>query len=152
MPAGTYLVTAVDEGRAVLRDVDTGQVHTVDDPPALEEGEVLAATVEAEPPLEVADRIVSIDDRREVARADSDMAPTRHARELAADADVGAVVREERAGEGEVHVLPVEPGEAERAAREILTDEETLARAARLGVGRVEVRTGTDLVSVRYLP
>jgi len=152
MSTGTYLVTAVDDDSAVLRDVDTGQVHTVADPPALAEGEVIDATVEAEPPLEVTYTIAGIAERREVALDRSEMAPTQLARELAADADVGEVVRRERAGEGEVHVLRVEAGAAASAAEDMVADEATLARAARLGVGRVEVRTGDGLVSVRYLP
>lgn len=152
MPDGTYLVTAVDDESAVLRDVDTGQVHTVQDPPDLDEGEVLVATVEPEPPLEVTDAVENIEERWTVDLVHSDMAPTTLAEELAAEADVGDVVRRERAGDGELHVLPVETGRAEDAADDVLEDEETLARAARLGVGRVEVRTGDGVVSVRYLP
>jgi hypothetical protein len=152
MPEGTYVVTAVDEESAVLRDVDTGQVHTLSDPSDLEEGEVLEATIEAEPPLEVTHAIEEVEDRWTVDLVRSEMTPTTLAEDMAADADIGAVVRHERAGEGEVHVLAVEPGQADDAAADVLDDEETLARAARLGVGRVEVRTGDALVSVRYLP
>lgn len=152
MDEGTYLVRAVDEDSAVLRDVDTGQVHTVADPPALAEGEVLRATLQAEPPLEVAYTVDSIEERRAITVEHSDMAPTALARDLAADAAEGDVVRRERAGDGEVHVLAVPEGTAESAAADVLADEETLARAARLGVGRVEVRHGPELVSARYLP
>lgn len=152
MPEGTYLVTAADADSAVLRDVDTGQVHTIADPPELSEGDVLEATVEPKPPLEVAYTIEAIEDRREISVEQSDMAPTRHAEELAAEAEVGEVVRQERAGKGEVHVLSVESEGVEDAATDVVEDEETVARAARLGMRRVEVRTGDGFISVRYLP
>lgn len=152
MPDGTYVVTAADAESAVLRDVDTGQVYTLSDPSGLAEREVLLATLEAEPPLEVTHTIDTVEDRWTVDLVRSEMAPTTLAAEVAAGADVGEVVRRERAGEGEVHVLAVESGHADDAAARVLDDEETLARAARLGVGRVEVRTGDGVVSVRYLP
>jgi len=152
MPAGTYLVTAAEGDSAVLRDVDSGQVHTLADPPELDEGDVLEATVAAEPPLEITYRLESVEERRLVAIEDSEMAPTQLARELAADAEDGEVVRQERAGEGELHVLAVPPERTDAAAQDVLDDEETLARAARLGVDRVEVRSGEGVVSVRYLP
>ena len=57
-----------------------------------------------------------------------------------------------RAGEGELHVLTVPEDGTTDAVADVLDDEETLARAARLGVRRVEVRGESGVVSVRYLP
>jgi len=65
---------------------------------------------------------------------------------------VGDLVREERAGTGEIHVLKVPEGTADEAAQDVLEDEATLARAARLDAVRVEVRSADDIVNVRYLP
>ena len=62
------------------------------------------------------------------------------------------MTRRERAGTGELHVLTVPDGETEAAVADVLEDEATLARAARLGVERVEVRSEPGVVSVRYLP
>jgi hypothetical protein len=71
---------------------------------------------------------------------------------MAADQPGGEVTRRERAGTGELHVLSVPEADTEQAVADVLADEATLVRAARLGVGRVEVRNEPGLVSVRYLP
>lgn len=151
MKDGTFLVTAADDESAVLRDVADGQVHTLGDNPGVEAGEVLEATVEPEPPMEVTWQVVRVDDRRRVAVEESEEPPTRHEREIAAD-EVGELVTTERAGEGEIHVLRVPDDETEAAVADVLDDEATRSRAARLGVGRVEVRSSPGIVSVRYLP
>jgi hypothetical protein len=46
------------------------------------------------------------------------------------------------------------PETTESAAQDVLADDETIARAARLGAVRVEVRRDTDagVLNVRYLP
>lgn len=151
---GTFLVTETDPESAVLRDVETGQIHALAEQsdPALESGEVLSATIRAVPPMEVSWELVEIKDRRTIPVIDSDLSPTRQAETLAAGEPPGEVIREEREGTGEIHVVTVPNGEAEQATRDVLEDEETVARAARLGAVRVEVRTGDGLVTVRYLP
>lgn len=149
---GTFLVTHADEGSAVLRDVANGQVHTLGENPGVEAGEVLEATIEPEPPLGVTWRVDEIEDRRTIELIDSDLSPTQWERELAAEREPGEIQREERAGTGEIHVLSVPEGNAEATARNVLDDDETLARAARLDVVRVEVRRCEGVVSVRYLP
>jgi len=151
---GTFLVTETDAESAVLRDVETGQVHALaqQSDPALESGEVLTATIRPVPPMEVTWELVETEDRRTVEVIDSDLSPTRQAEELAAGKPPGEVIREEREGSGEIHVVTVPDGEAEQAARDVLEDEETIARAARLDAARVEVRTGEGFVNVRYLP
>ena len=151
---GTFVVTHAEDESAVVRDVDTAQVHTLASNPGLEVHDVLEATVAPEPPLDVAWEVIDVEDRRSIDLVDSDLEPTQHERELAADSEVGDLVHEERAGTGEIHVFCVSEGEVEPAAQDVLADEETIARAARLEAVRVEVRRSADdgVVSVRYLP
>ncbi|ADB59644.1 hypothetical protein Htur_0747 [Haloterrigena turkmenica DSM 5511] len=150
----TFVVTHAESESAVVRDVETAQVHTLGSNPGLEVHDVIEATVAPEPPLEVTWEVIDVDDRRSIELVDSDLAPTQHATELAADADVGDLIQEERAGTGEIHVFRVPEAEVESAAQDILEDEETIARAARLEAVRVEVRRSADdgVLSVRYLP
>jgi hypothetical protein len=63
------------------------------------------------------------------------------------------LTRRERAGTGEIHVITVPEEETEQAVADVADDEEnTLARAARLGVNRVEIRAAPGVVAVRYMP
>lgn len=151
MAAGTYVVVEADAQTAVLRDVDDAQVHTVEDHPDLAVGEVVTATLEPEPPLEVTWTVAEVDDRRRVTVEAVAEPPTRQARELAPEA-VGEVATTERAGSGELHVLRVAPEDTASAVDDVLADPATRARAARLGVTRVEVRSDDGVVAVRYLP
>lgn len=152
MKSGTFLVTTAEEAAATLRDVHDQQVITLAGNPGVEAGEVLEATVEPEPPLEVAYRVAEIESRRTVPVERSEMVPTSMERDLAADQDEGEITRRERAGDGEIHVLTVPEDRTADAAADVVDDEETVARAARLGVERVEVRADDGVVSVRYLP
>ncbi|PSQ14329.1 hypothetical protein BRC99_03005 [Halobacteriales archaeon QS_7_69_60] len=149
---GRFLVTGADEASAVLKDVDRGQVHTLSDNPGVEAGDVIEGTVEAEPPMEVTYALVEVDERRHVTVEESREPPTTQERAIAADQPDGELTRRERAGDGELHVLTVPDEQTEAAVADVLDDEATLARAARLGVGRVEVRSEPGVVSVRYLP
>lgn len=151
--SGTFLVTHAEPDSAVVRDVETSQVHTLESPPELTDGEILEATLTAEPPLEVTWTVTELDDRHTIELVDSDLEPTTHSKELAASTE-DSLATYERAGRGEVHVLPLPAADVDRAADEVLTDEETIARAARLEAVRVEVRRSSEdgLVSVRYLP
>ncbi len=149
---GRFLVTHADEGSAVLKDVDRGQVHTLGENPGVEAGELLDGTVAPEPPMEVTFRLVEFETRRCLTVEESPEPPTRQERELSADLPTGEVTREERAGKGEIHVLSVPEERTKAAAEDVLNDEATLVRAARLDVERVEVRCESGVVSVRYLP
>lgn len=151
--AATFLVTAVDAESAVLRDVDSGQVHTLSENPGLAVDDAVEGRVEQEPPLEVTARLVDVERRWSPSLERSEEAPTAQVRELAAAGEVGGLHREPRAGEGEIHVLTVPEGKTEAAVEDVLGDREAaLARAARLGVARVEVRSAPGVVSVRYMP
>lgn len=149
---GTFVVTHVDKGTAVLQDVHSGGVHTLAENPDLERYEVLDATLAVQPPMEVVWTVAETHDRRTIDVEHSPERPTQQARELAADQEVGELTTRERAGEGELHVISVPPERTEQAAADVVEDEATLTRAARLGVGRVEVRADEGVLSVRYLP
>lgn len=166
MKTGTFLVTTADEDAATLREVDDGQVVTLTDGSVPEDavvdsdaeagpldvGEVLDATVAPEPPLEVAYELHEVESRRTIPVERSDEPPTTMVQEMASEQREGELTREERAGIGEIHVLTVPSEETEQAVTDVLDDEETIARAARLGVNRVSVRAADGVVSVRYLP
>jgi len=150
---GTFLVTAADDESAVLADVDDGQVHTLAANPGVEVGEAVEGTVEPEPPMGVAWRLVDVADRWTISVEESSESPTAFERELAAEGAVGELTKRDRAGTGEIHVLTVSEAETEAAVDDVLDDTEGLrSRAARLGVGRVVVRSEPGVVSVRYLP
>ena len=151
---GTFVVTHAEPESAVVRDVETAQVHPLASNPGLEVHDVLEATVAPEPPLEVAWEVIDVAERRSIELVDSDLEPTQHEKELAADAEVGDLIQEERAGTGELHVFCVSDDDLETAAQDVLADEETVARAARLEAVRVEVRRSAadGVLSVRYLP
>ena len=149
---GTFLVTHADEASVTLRDVVDSQVLTLSENPGLEAGAVIEATLEAEPPMEVTYAVAELAAEHGIPVEAVDLEPTQQAKELAADQPVGELTTQERAGTGELHVLTVPEGEAAGTAEEIVADEETVARAGRLGVDRVEIRTASGVVSVRYLP
>lgn len=150
---GTFLVTAADDDSAVLKDVDGGQVHTLAENPGVEYSDAVEGTLSPEPPMEVVWRLVDVRSRWSMSLFESDEPPTTQERDIAAEQSVGELTREPRAGAGELHVITVPEAETERAVEDLLDDEEsTLARAARIGASRVEVRSEPGVVSVRYLP
>jgi hypothetical protein len=149
---GRFVVTHADEASAVLKDVDRGQVHPLAENPDLESEEVIEGVVAPEPPMEVAYRLVEIESRRQLSVEESPEPPTQQERAIADEQAVGEVTTRERAGTGEIHVLTVPDGETETAVEDVLTDEATLVRAARLGVDRVEIRSEEGIVCVRYMP
>jgi hypothetical protein len=148
----TFLVTHAEGDSAVLKDVHDGQVHTLSSNPGVEEADAVEATVAPEPPMNLTWSVVEVEERRQLTTERSEEPPTVQERELAAEQEVGEIAREERAGTGEIHVLTVPPEETEDAVEDVLDDEGTLSRAARLGVSRVEVRSEDGVVSVRYMP
>jgi hypothetical protein len=147
----TFLVAEADAESAVLRDVADGQLHTLSTNPDLDAGEVVEATLTAEPPMEVT-WTAEIAERRTIPVEHVALEPTRRSMETAEGMGVGDLERFERAGEGEVHVLAVPAGEEEQAVADVVDDEATVERAARLDAVRVELRTAEGLLSVRYLP
>ena len=151
---GTFLVTAVDEESALLRDVETARIHSLATHPDLEVHEVVVATLEPVGPIGAVWEIAALETRRTVEMVDSDLSPTTDVRERAAALDPGDVERIERAGTGEIHAIALGPESVDAAAEDVLDDEETIARAARLDAVRVEIRRdpAAGLLSIRYLP
>jgi hypothetical protein len=151
---GTFLVTEADAESAILRDVETGQIHTLSEHDGYEQWEVVGGTIAAEPPMEVVWTVVEESSRRTVELVDSDLSPTQQAMEIADSQAVGEVERVGRAGTGEIHVLSVPSEQVGAAVDDVLEDEETVARAARVDAVRVEVRSDPDagVLNVRYLP
>ncbi|WP_423750780.1 DUF5812 family protein [Salinirarus marinus] len=149
---GTFLVTAADEESAVLKDVESGQVHTLSSNPGVERNDAVEGVVAPDPPLELSWQLVEVDDRWSLVVEESAESPTSFVRDVAADQAVGELAREERAGTGEIHVLTVPEGETDEVVADVVDDEATYARAARLGVARVEIRSAPGVVSVRYMP
>ncbi|WP_276258407.1 DUF5812 family protein [Haloglomus litoreum] len=151
---GQFVVTHADADSAVLKAVDGGQVHTLATNPGVEMDDVVEATLAPEPPMEVTWRVLEVASRRALSIEHSPEPPTELAYDIAADQPVGEVTRRERAGEGELHVLTLDPGTVETAAEEVAADEATRTVAARVGARRVELRLDDDegVLSVRYLP
>jgi hypothetical protein len=148
----TFLVTSADDESAVLSDVQDAQVHTLSENPGVEEGDVLDATVASDPPMNVTYSVVEVQQRRRIPVETSDETPTQRSRELAADLEAGELETMERAGVGEVHVLRVPENSVEETVEDVLTDDQTVARAARIGIDHVEIRSGENFVSIRYMP
>jgi hypothetical protein len=149
---GRFLVTHTEETSAVLKDINSGQVHTLSENPGIEEGEVIEGAVAPEPPMEVQYRLVDFEQRRQLSVEHSPEPPTKQERDIASDQPEGELTRRERAGTGEIHVLTVDEAETDAAVDDVLDDEATLVRAARMDVNRVEIRSEPGVVSVRYLP
>ena len=152
MKEGTFVVTEADPESAILRDVNDGQIHTLGSNPGLAIDEAIEATLAAEPPMEVVWNVEAITRQFTVSVEESAEPPTQQALDLAADQPVGEVATRERAGTGEVHVLTVPEENTEAAVADVLDDDATVERAARIGVERVEIRSEPGVVSVRYLP
>ncbi|WP_313693873.1 DUF5812 family protein [Halorarum halobium] len=150
---GTFLVTHAEEESAVLREVSTGRVLTLSENPGVEAEEAIEGVLAPEPPMNVTWELVEVAERRTLSLAEGEEPPTRDSLDTAAEQEVGELTRTERAGVGELHVVTVPEERTERAVADVLGDREaTLARAARLGVNRVEVRSAPGVVVVRYLP
>lgn len=150
---GTFLVTAADEQSAVLKDVHSGQVHTLSSNPGVSEDEAIRGTVAPDPPMNVSWQLVEVDTRWTVSVERSSESPTTNSRTIASENPEGELVTQERAGTGEIHVLSVPEEMTEQAVDDILDDREgLLSRAARLDVNRVEIRSSSGVVAVRYMP
>ena len=150
--SGTFIVSHAEDESAVLSDVSDAQVHTLSENPGFEEGEVVEATVTADPPMGVTYSVTEVVEQKVIPVAESDEPPTQQEVELADSLAVGDLATTERAGIGEIHVLSVPESETEAAVADVLDDQATVERAARIGVNRVEVRAEDGVVAVRYLP
>ncbi|AAG20162.1 MULTISPECIES: DUF5812 family protein [Halobacterium] len=148
----TFFVSDASEDSAILTDVSDAQVHTLSENPGLSAGDVLDATITPDPPMHVTYSVASVAEHTQIPVTVSDETPTPNARDLAADLPRGELATAERAGVGEIHVLSVGADNVSDAVDDVVADDQTVSRAARIGINRVEVRAGADFISVRYLP
>jgi len=150
---GTFYVKFATDSSVTLHEVDTGQIVTLIENPGFENHEIVEASLVAQPPMEVSYLVEELEDRYTVPVETSPEPPTRQVQEIAAEMDEMEAAAIDREGEGEIHILRVDPDNVERTADELHEDEMTYKNAARYGVNRVEVRTDeSGIVSVRYLP
>jgi hypothetical protein len=151
---GRFYVKHTEDVAVTLHEVNTGQIFTLVENPDLEVHQILDATLMENPPLGVSYVIDELHSQETIPVEYSDEPPTGQVQKIATDMDTDQVVAIEREGEGEIHVLNVDPERTSEAAEPLEEDETTYKNAARYGVERVEIRTDEDagVVSIRYLP
>ena len=151
---GRFYVKYTTDSSVTLHEVDTGQICTLVENPDVDTHDIIDATLVAQPPMEVSYLVDELHDRYSIPVETSPEPPTRQVREMGAEMDEMEAVAIEREGEGEIHILGVEPGNVEQTVEELHEDEMTYKNAARYGVDRVEIRADEEagIVSVRYLP
>ena len=152
--AGTFYVKYAQESAVTLHEVNTAQICTLIENPGFENHDIVEATLVAQPPMQVSYLVQDLEAHYSIPIETSPEPPTQQVRGVAGDIDVGEAVAIEREGEGEIHILRVNPEDTERTAEELDEDEMTYKNAARYGAKRVEIRTDEDdgVVSIRYLP
>jgi len=152
--SGTFYVKYATDVSVTLHEVNTGQIFTLIENPGVEDHDIVEATLEAQPPMEVSYLVDELESIDSVPVETSPEPPTRQVRQAAAEMDEMEAVAIDREGNGEIHVLRVDPENVEQTAEELHEDEMTYKNAARYdAVNRVEIRTDeSGIVSVRYLP
>ncbi len=146
---GTYIVTHVDEESAVLEDVHDGQVHAVTSNPGFDPGDVVEATLTPEPPMGVT-WTIDVTAHRTISIEIVDDSPGERARTLAAEMSPEEPLARARLDDGELHVLSVPPDRTDDAITDVVEDDATRRRAARLGASSVEVRADAGVLDIRY--
>jgi hypothetical protein len=151
---GTFYVKFAEESAVTLHEVDTGQIFTLIENPGVEAHDIIEASLVAQPPMEVSYRVDEMDDQYSIPVETSPEPPTSHVQDIAMDLSFGESLAIDREGEGEIHILRIEPDDVGQVAEELHSDELTYKNAARYAVGRVEIRTDDEdgIVSIRYLP
>jgi len=151
---GTFYVKHAEDSSVTLHEVESGQIFTLVENPGFERHDIVEASLVAQPPMEVSYLTDEVVDHYSVPVETSRERPTSHVQELATELETGESVAIAREGEGEIHILRVDPDDVEHTAEELHEDELPYKNAARYGVGRVEIRTDGEagIVSVRYLP
>lgn len=152
--AGTFYVKHTEEQAVTLHEVDTQQIFTLVENPGLETHDIIEATLMAQPPMQVSYLIKDLHSHRSIPVETSPEPPTRQVLELGEEMEDGQAAAIDREGEGEIHILSVDPEHTEHTAEEVHDDEMTYKNAARYGIERVEIRTDESLgiVAIRYLP
>lgn len=153
---GRFYVKYAQDVSVTLHDVDTAQICTLIENPGFERHEIVEGTLKAQPPMGVSYKVEELDEHYSIPVERSPESLTTHVREIATEElSVGDAIAIEREGNGEIHILRVEPSQTPETAEELLDDEMTYKNAARYDdVSRVEIRTDEELgvVSIRYMP
>jgi hypothetical protein len=151
---GRFYVKHTEDVAVTLHEIDSEQIVTLIENPDLETHQIIDATLAENPPLGVSYIVEEIHSQETIPVEDSEEPPTRQVERIASDMEINQAVAIEREGEGEIHVLRVEPDNVTETAEGIEEDETTYKNAARYGIDRVEVRTddADGIVSIRYLP
>jgi len=147
-----FYVKHTEDVAVTLHEIDSEQIYTLIENPGLETHQILDATITENPPLGVSYVLEEIHSQETIPVEYSDEPPTRQVQQIVTDMEHGQAVAIEREGEGEIHVLHVDPDDTAETAEGIDDDETTYKNAARYGIERVEVRTDEGIVSIRYLP
>jgi len=151
---GRFYVKHTEDVAVTLHEIGTGEIYTLVENPDIETHQILDATIVENPPLGVSYLIEEIHSQETIPVEHSDEPPTRQVQDIVTDMEYDQAVAIEREGEGEIHILHVDPDDVAETAEYVDDDETTYKNAARYGVERVEVRTDGDegIVSIRYLP
>jgi len=152
--SGTFYVKYAKESAVTLHEVNSGQIFTLIKNPGVEAHDIIEASLVAQPPMEVSYLVDELEDQYSIPVETSPEPPTSHVHDIALDLAFGESLAIDREGEGEIHILRIEPDDVGRVAEELHSDETTYKNAARYAVGRVEIRTDDEdgIVSIRYLP
>lgn len=153
---GTFYVKYAEDSSVTLHDVDTAQICTLVENPGFERHEIVEGTLVSQPPMGVSYLVDELEAHYSIPVETSSEAPTKQVQEIAVEElDTGEAVAIEREGDGEIHILRVQPERTETTAEELRDDEMTYKNAARYdAVERVEIRIDDTegVVSIRYLP
>jgi len=151
---GRFYVKHTEDVAVTLHEVNTGQIFTLVENPDLAVHQILDATLKENPPLGVSYVIDELHAQETIPVEYSDEPPTNQVQTLVTDMETDQAAAIEREGEGEIHVIHVDPEKTSEAAEPLDEDETTYKNAARYGVDRVEIRTDDEkgIVSIRYLP
>lgn len=151
---GTYYVKYAEEKAVTLHDVDTAEINTLIQNPGIETHDIIEATLIAQPPMEVSYILKEMHDHYSIDVETSPESPTKQVMDISEQMDEDEVIAIEREGNGEIHILKINPADVARTADSLDDDEKPYKNAADVGVDKVEIRTDEDegVISIRYLP
>ncbi|MXR52587.1 hypothetical protein GRX03_13330 [Halovenus sp. WSH3] len=152
--SGTYYVKYAEDEAVTLHDVNTAEICTLIENPGVETHDIVEATLVAQPPMEVSYFVKELTDHYTIDVERSPEPPTTQVMEISEEMGRDEVIAIDREGEGEIHILKIDPDLVEQTADSLDDEENPYKNAARYGVNRVEVRTDEEsgVISIRYLP
>jgi hypothetical protein len=152
--SGTYYVKYAEDTAVTLHNIETAEISTLIENPGLETHDIIEAELIAQPPMEVSYLIRELHDHYSIDVETSPEPPTAQVMDIAEQMDEDEVIAIEREGNGEIHILKIDPEDVARTADSLDDDEKPYKNAVDVGVDRVEIRTDEDegVISIRYLP